>query len=388
MHKIQSSSLQHGGEDEEIPKTQEVSSLCTEVCHGLSMKSCSKICLVKVFPEGHPEKAVKMYAMLDDQSNRSLARSKFFDLFNINSKTSTYSLKKCAGLIDCYGRKASGYRIEAANGGISLALPTLIECDEIPDNRDEIPTPEAALHQPHLKHIAPEIPVLDPEAHILLLLGRDILRAHKVRKQINGPHNMPFGQKLDLGWVLVGEVCLGDVHKPIVSSFKTNILENGRPSLFIPCTSHVRVKEKVNSNLTTLYATHDYESHWNISKDDLGKTLFKRTENDSKPALSIEDEVFLKTMEREVFQDDSNSWVAPLPFRSPRPVLPNNRDQALSRFSSLRRTLERKPDMKEQFVTFMQKLFDNDHAEPCSSTTRGKRVLVLGSIRSLSPKKT
>ncbi len=110
MHKIQSSSLQHGGEDEEIPKTQEVTSLCTEVCHGLSMKSCSKICLVKVFPEGQPEKAVKMYAMLDDQSNRSLARSKFFDLFNINSKTSPYSLKTCAGLIDCYGRKAIGLR--------------------------------------------------------------------------------------------------------------------------------------------------------------------------------------------------------------------------------------------------------------------------------------
>lgn len=123
--------------------------------------------------------------------------------------------------------------IEAARGGINLALPTLIECDEIPNNRDEIPIPDAALHQPHLKHIAQEIPALDPEAHILLLLGCDILTAHKVRKQTNGPHNTPFGQKLDLGWVLVGDVCLGDTQKPIVSGYQTNILENGRPSLFI-----------------------------------------------------------------------------------------------------------------------------------------------------------
>lgn len=155
--------------EEEIPNTQKVSSLCIEVCHGLSVKSCSKIRLVKVFFEGHPEKAVKMYAVLDDQSNGSLTRSKFFNLFNVNSKVSPHSLKTCDGLIDFSGRKASGYEIKAANGGI--CLPTLNECYEIPDNSEEIPTPEAALHQPHLKHIAPEIPALDPETHILQLLG-------------------------------------------------------------------------------------------------------------------------------------------------------------------------------------------------------------------------
>ncbi len=386
--KIQSHLLQHGGEDAgEIPTTQEVSSLCTEVCHGLSTKSCSKICLVNVFPEGHPENAVKMYAMLDDQSNRSLARSRFFDIFNINSIASPYSLKTCAGLIECSGRKASGYRIEAANGGISLALPTLIECDEIPNNRDEIPTPEAALHQLHLKHIASEIPALDSEAHILLLLGRDILRVHKVRKQINGPNNTPFGQKLDLGWVLVGEVCLGDVHKPSVSSFKTNILENGRPSLFIPCTSHVHIKEKITSNLTALHMAHDFETHWNMNKDNIGQTLFIRSENDNKSALSIEDEVFLKIMEKDAFQDNSNSWVATLPFRSPRPVLSNNREQALSCLSSLRRTLERKPDMKEQFATFMQKLFDSDHAELAAPLPKGKECWYLPLFGVYHPKK-
>ncbi|KAK7889072.1 hypothetical protein WMY93_024632 [Mugilogobius chulae] len=103
----------------------------------------------------------------------------------------------------------------------------LIECDDLPDNREEIPTPEAALHHPHLKDLAKEIPALDKDAQILLLLGRDILRAHK----------------------------------------------------------------------------------------------------------------------------------------SPRPPLPNNRDQAMTRLSSLQRTLERKPKMKEQFVAFMQKVFDNNHAE-------------------------
>ena len=192
-----------------------VSSQCTEVySKGLTARSCSKICLVKVYPQNRPESAVKMYAILDDQSNRSLARSEFFDLFSIHGSPSLYSLKTCAGVTEMTGRKADGFQIEAVNGGVRLVLPLLIECNEILNNRTEILTPEAAFHHPHLKSVAAHIPVLDPGAQILLLLGRDILRVHKVRQQINGPHNAPFAQRLDLGWVLIGEVCLGDAHKP------------------------------------------------------------------------------------------------------------------------------------------------------------------------------
>lgn len=75
---------------------------------------------------------------------------------------------------------------------------------------------------------------------------------------------------------------------------------------------------------------------------------------------------------REVFQDDFNNWVAPLPFTFPGVVPPNNRDKALSCLFSMRCNLERKPDMKEQFVTFMQKLSDNDHAECATLVPEGK----------------
>lgn len=118
---------------------------------------------------------MKMYAMLDDQSNQSLAKSEFFEHFHIKSKASPYSLKTCAGIIDTAGRRADGYQIEPVYGGVSLSLPTLIECDEIPDNRSEIPTPEVACYHLHLKSIALEIPELDEKAQILLLLGHDIL---------------------------------------------------------------------------------------------------------------------------------------------------------------------------------------------------------------------
>lgn len=115
------------------------------------------------------------------------------------------------------GRRAVGFQIEPVGGGLCLDLPTLIECNDIMNNRDEIPTPEVALAHAHLKHLAPHIPKLDPDAKMAILLGRDIVRVHKVRQQVNGPYDALFAQRLDLGWVIVGEVCLDSAHKSTVN---------------------------------------------------------------------------------------------------------------------------------------------------------------------------
>lgn len=65
----------------------------------------------------------------------------------------------------------------AINSSIILTLPTLLECSEIPDNTAEIPLPQVAQKYSHLKSIASEVSLLDPNTQILLLLGHDILRA-------------------------------------------------------------------------------------------------------------------------------------------------------------------------------------------------------------------
>ncbi len=128
---------------------------------------------------------------MDDQSNRSLARSEFFNFFQIRGLDSPYTLRMCAGVTETSGRRATGFIVESLDGTTSVMLPTLIECNHMPDNRSEIPTPAAAQHHPHLKSIAHKIPHLDPETQILLLLGRDILQVHKVREHRNGPPNAP-----------------------------------------------------------------------------------------------------------------------------------------------------------------------------------------------------
>ncbi len=91
--------------------------------------------------------------------------------------------------------------------------------------------------------------------------------------------------------------------------------------------------------------------------------MFQHTRDDDKVALSIEDGYFLDIMKKEFQKDVNNGWVAPLPFKNPRQRLPDNRSQAMKRLLSLLCNFERKPQMREHFVSFMEKVFENGHAE-------------------------
>ena len=339
----------HGGEGIKPNQTPAgVATKCTEICgskfHG---KSCAKIILVHVYPEGHPESAQRVYAIIDDQSNRSLARSEFFSLFNIESESFPYKLSSCSGLTSTSGRRAKGFVIESIDRSSQLQLPTLIECDEIPNLRSEIPTPEVASMYPHLHDISSQIPSIDEDAHMLILIGRDLPEAHHVLGQRIGNRGTPYAQCLSLGWVIVGEACLGKVHMPdVITTNKTHILRNGRASICMPCDNELYVKESV-SDVT----------------DSLGSTVFEKTKDDDKMGLSVEDRKFLHLMEEGFQKTPEGNWIAPLPFREGRERLPNNKSQALRRAKTLDNSLRKDPLKKSHFVAFMKKVIDNGHAE-------------------------
>ncbi|XP_011487025.2 uncharacterized protein LOC105356652 [Oryzias latipes] len=366
-----------GGEEESCSDSVAVTATCTKVCGpGQWGRSCSKICLAKVYPEGHRDSAVKTYVILDDQSNRSLAGPEFFELFNIKNEPVNYNLRTCTGIVETWGKMAEGFQLESLDGSVVIPLPPLIECQDIPNNRSEIPTPSAVMHQPHLQPIGKYIPELDPNAQILLLLGRDVLRAHKVREQVNGPHHAPFAQRLDLGWVVVGEVCVGNIHMPAVNSYKTVILENGRPTVFAQCDNFRHLKETPCTNSLS-----------KAPEQTLGQSVFHTSENDNKLAPSIEDKVFLDIMEKDMYRDEENSWVAPLPFKEPRQKMPNNRELAVRRFLSLKRSMQRKPQMQLDYVEFMEGIFSNGHAEVAPELKQGEERWYLPTFGVYHPQK-
>ena len=363
----------HGGEHIETPGglSSSITAKCTQICHEpFGGKSCAKTVLVNVYPDGLPDKAKRMYAMIDDQSNRSLARSDFFTFFNVPDDQTEYTISSCTGNLTVSGRHASGFTIESLDGCTQLQLPTLIECDYMPNAREEIPTPEVARNYAHFHDIVQYIPSIDPAADILLLIGRDLIEAHHVLDQKIGPRNSPYAQKLSLGWVIIGETCLGKMHRPdAINVKKTYVLEDGRESIFKPCGNEFLIQECVSK------------------EDKIGATVFQRTKADDKPGLSIEDVEFFKVMDKEFTKGPLGNWVAPLPFRSSRPRLPNNKPLALKRAESLHISLQKNPVKRDHFVTFMKKILDSGHAEVAPPLCIGEEHWYLPLFGVYHPKK-
>ena len=376
-------SQQHGGEPRSSDKSQSVSNVnssCTEVCNSYSGKSCAKILQVNVFQKDNPSETHKMYAIIDDQSNRSLASPAFFDMFNILDKPENYTLSTCSGIIATSGRRGRGFVVESVHRDIHLSLPTLIECDHIPDNRDEIPTPQVVQNHFHLHDLAGTIQPLDDSCQILLLIGRDLPVAHHVLDQKVGSDRDPYAQQLKLGWVIVGETCLDRQHKSShLSVMRTHVLPSGRPSTLQPCENQFKVKEQLSRNGeigVPCKPAHTLEFN-----------VFERTKDDDKLGMSHEDKQFLKQMNSEFKRDSTGSWVAPLPFRSPRQSLPNNREQAVQRAKYLDSSLRRNPTKREHMVEFMQKILDNNHAEVAPPLQNNEECWYLPLFGVYHPKK-
>ncbi|XP_033104025.1 uncharacterized protein LOC117106722 [Anneissia japonica] len=367
----------HGGE------RRPVLSKCTQVCRNNPYgRSCSKICLARVYIDGNPANVITTYAVLDDQSNKSLAKSKLFDLLKVKSESMSYTLKTCSGVVNTAGRCITRLIIESVDGQVSIPAPPLIECSAIPDCKEEIPTPEVAEHHPHLKSIAKEIPKIDPDADILILLGRDAPQVHKVREVRNGHNNSPWGHRLDLGWVVIGEVCIGKAnHSNTVNIFRTHVLPNGRPSCFESCTNHFDISHPAHPP--------DPETHYAGRRwPNPGEDVFRVSKFDNKVGSSIEDRQYLKIIASEFSKSETGNWVAPLPFRMSRTPLPNNRHDAMKRFHSLLKSFSRKSKMKDQYLQFMTTMIAKGHAEQVVSDGDGERWYFLTTLDSYGSRMT
>ncbi|XP_013421679.1 uncharacterized protein LOC106181750 isoform X2 [Lingula anatina] len=343
MH-IEITRLQGDSGETPSPNEDSITTKCTTLCgEGFSGRSCAKTILVNVFPAGQPEKSIRVYAVHDDQSNRTLGNSSLFDKLQLASEQRHYTVSSCSGTSRITTRYATNLIVQSVDKSCEIKVPNIIECS-VPNERSEIPTPEVTSHFEHLAPLANSIPPLDTTAQIGLLIGRDVLEAHHVQQQIVGPRNSPFAQKLPLGWVVVGEVCLGQFHRPdltVVNAYKTHFTRGGRPTIMSPCTSGMIIKDSV--------APED--------------NIFKTTRLDERVGMSQDDVAFLTVMENSMVKDADGHLKAPLPFKHPRPTLPNNRPQALRRARLLATSLKKNTQKEKDMVEFMGQIIESRAAE-------------------------
>ena len=326
-----------------------------------------KIVLVDVSLNSNPKRKLRCYAVLDDQSNRSLAMPELFSCLGISAQEQQYTKKSCSGTIVTSGRQTNDCIIEATNKSVSYCIPNLIECADLPSNKLEICTPKQASHFLHLRNLP--LQDIDPDAKILLLLGRDVIDAHHVYEQVTSSSGMPFAQRLGLGWVVVGEMCLDAMHSQnVVNVNKTNILANRRPSLFKSCPNKKSVVEH-----SVKYYSYD--------------PVFIRSPDDNKVSLSVDDRKFLEIMGHSFERNEKGHWIAPLPFRSPRQRLPNNFKQALRRANLFEAALCKNPVKRQHSVDFMSNIFEHGHAEIAPTSKPDEECWFLPLFGVYHPKK-
>lgn len=87
----------------------DINNKCTTVCgDSFSRRSCAKTVLVNVYHKSDPNE-LTLYAIVDDQSNCTLAKSELFDYIRIpKSTTQQFKLSSCAGRQQISGRRALG----------------------------------------------------------------------------------------------------------------------------------------------------------------------------------------------------------------------------------------------------------------------------------------
>ncbi|XP_062603438.1 uncharacterized protein LOC134265202 [Saccostrea cucullata] len=342
--------LDNGGESTtENDSGETVNACCTQLCgNSAGGRSCGKIVLVEVFSTFNPEKTIRAYATIDDQSNRTLVSPNLIEQLGISGNCKSYTLTSCSGVSTFNGRCVNGLCVKSVDGSTSFDLPEVIECDSIPSDSLEILTSDVADSFPHLQRIASYLPPFDRTVNVELLIGRDLPDVHHVRDQITGNKGQPFAQLLSLGWVIIGEVCIGKVHRPKeVNVNKTHILNDGRCTTF------------------PLYQN-------NISVKDNDDSLFVRTPFDNKIGQSVEDRKFLTLMDEEFRKDSDGYWSAPLPFKDSKPEMPNNYSQAWKRALILNTSLQRDSHKKEHFLAFMSKVLASGAAEVAPSDIPGE----------------
>lgn len=122
------------------------------------------------------------------------------------------------------------------------------------------------------------------------------------------------------------------------------MIDSHRETIFKPCSNVFQLKN-------------------DISKSRLQANVFHVQADDSETGLSADDWEFMDLMDKSFQKDQDGRWKAPLLFRNPRQLLPNNRVQAYKRAQMLHVNLEKNPTLKEHFVTFIRNLIKSDAME-------------------------
>ena len=103
-------------------------------------------------------------------------------------------------------QKVEGLVVQRLDKQTVVELPKVYSRGSIPARRNQIPTPEIASKWQHLTKIKDEIPSIQHDVEVSLLIGCNCPKALKPQEVILGNDNDPYAVKTKLGWGIIGPV--------------------------------------------------------------------------------------------------------------------------------------------------------------------------------------
>ena len=152
-----------------------------------------------------PHKETLVYAILDNQSDKSFLLKKTADELSFPFiETHLWLSTMLAENQLVESTKITGLSVWGFRSGESVNLPEIFTREIMPANRDHVPTSEMTRRWSHLKKLEAEIPPL-LDCDIALLLGTNVPNVLDPIGYISSKSSDgPFGQRSILGWGIVG----------------------------------------------------------------------------------------------------------------------------------------------------------------------------------------
>lgn len=324
------------------PATANSGAIClrsSAACHVSAM-----IVPVYVFHSGFPGKRLKVYALLDTQSDATFVLDAVCDQLNVTGPAIDLSLSTMHAensTVKC--RKVSGLSVRGLSDTQVVSLPPVYTRQSIPVDRSHFPCSVMSRNWPHLQRVVDQLsPVMDIE--VGLLIGYNCPRALLPREVVPAPcSDGPYGQRTDLGWGIVG----------VIDQAESNCSYSHR---VLTLKSHV---DNASVNLVLSENTKEVLSP---------RAVLNSLENDfvvgvEGQGMSTDDRRFLEIMTSKIVQLSSGFYEMPLPFRGDIVPLQNNKPQALQRLQGLKSPLSRDSDYRLLYTAFMNDMIENQYCE-------------------------
>lgn len=297
-------------------------SFCTNICNSNFDVSCSKTMLVDVT---HPNtlKKIRIYCILDDQSNCSLIDDRLLDSLGIEAEHHEYTLATVNGIESREsGQLIKGLRIKGADKNRWIEIDEAITNVNIPSTKSEVATKTLVENNPKTERFAKYFHDLDASAEVMMLVGRNCIEAMQSKCYTNVA---PWVYETPIGWAVVGNPC--------------------------PSASNKNKLEEVRRVFKTSLVGHEHFVAKNLPifsiPDPLKFDSFEENLDDEMLDLSINIQKFSQIMRESVKINDQGRVEAPIPLKDDEP-LPCNRWPVFHRTKNTLDRLKSKPKELEK----------------------------------------